>query len=204
MKKVRMTALLLALCMLLSVPAMAAGPVAENDKAKVTVVEGAGASVAFDESNPEIIEVTVTSNLLTANQQYVVLMIKSSDGESYTINEDSILYIDQAAATASGDRGSVKFSVYPSSLADSVILIAGAEDGLLKVAIVDGKYVLGDVNEDGVVSGLDAVAILRQVAGLSNDKFNEQAADTNSDGGITGLDAVRILRFIAYGEALGK
>lgn len=204
MKKLRLTALLLALCMLLTIPAMAAGPVAENDKAKVTVVEGAGASVAFDASNDEIIDVTVTSNLLEANGQYVIMMIRSTDGENYTINEDSILYIDQAAAAASGAGGTVKFSVYPSVLASSVILIAGAKDGLLKVAIVEGKYVLGDVNEDGVVSTLDAVAILRRVAGTYEGKFNEQAADTNVDGSITTIDAIRILRLIAYGEALGK
>ena len=205
MKKLRLTALLLTLCMLLSVPAMAAGPVAENDKAKVTVIEGKGASVAFNASNDGIIDVTVTSELLVANEQYVIMMIQTSDDENYTINEDSILYIDQAAAAAASDgKGTVQFSVYPSTLANSVILIAGAKDGLLKVAIVEGKYVLGDVNEDGVVSTLDAVAILRRVAGTYEGKFNEQAADTNVDGSITTIDAIRILRLIAYGEALGK
>ena len=81
--------------------------------------------------------------------------------------------------------------------------VAGAKDGLIKAAIVDGKYILGDANDDGKVSGLDAVAVLRYVAGLPNNKFNEQAANVNGDGKISGLDAVRLLRFIAFAEELG-
>ena len=208
MKKMRMIAMVLALCVLLSVPAMAAGgPVAENDKATVTVVEGAGASVAFNTANPEIIEVTVTSELLVPGDQYVILMVKSADGVNYDLDDPAnILYInqtEQAGAAASGTNGSVSFNVYPSALTDSIILIAGAKDGLIKAAIVDGKYILGDANDDGKVSGRDAVAVLRYVAGLPNNKFNEQAANVNGDGKISGLDAVRLLRFIAFAEELG-
>ena len=209
MKKMRLIALFLTLCVLLSVPAMAAGPVAENDKATVTVVDGAGASVEFDSTNPDIINVTVSSNALVAGEQYVVLMVKSDDGVNFTIEEGSILYINQtdsAGAVASANGASVTFGVYPSALEDSIILIAGAKDGLIKAAVVQSKgatYVLGDVNEDGKVSGLDAVAVLRYVAGLSNNKFNEKAANVNGDGKISGMDAVRLLRFIAFAEALG-
>ena len=130
MKKMRMIAMVLALCVLLSVPAMAAGgPVAENDKATVTVVEGAGASVAFNTANPEIIEVTVTSELLVPGDQYVILMVKSADGVNYDLDDPAnILYInqtEQAGAAASGTNGSVSFNVYPFALTDSIILIAG-------------------------------------------------------------------------------
>lgn len=170
-------------------------------------MEGAGASVAFNTANPEIIEVTVTSELLVPGDQYVILMVKSADGVNYDLDDPAnILYInqtEQAGAAASGTNGSVSFNVYPSSLTDSIILIAGAKDGLIKAAIVDGKYILGDANDDGKVSGLDAVAVLRYVAGLPNNKFNEQAANVNGDGKISGLDAVRLLRFIAFAEELG-
>lgn len=202
-KKLRMTALVLALCLLLSVPAMAAGPVAENDKATVTVVEGSGASVAFDETNPEIIDITVSSNQLTAGEQYVVLMVKCPDGENYTINEDSILYIDQTAAVAGTPNASVSFSVYPSSLSDSVILITGAKDGLLKAAIVDGKYILGDVNDDGVVDIADVTQLLRYIVGLdSEDNINMDAANVDGSENVDVNDATKLLRVVVGLEQL--
>lgn len=203
MKKMRMIAMVLALCVLLSIPAMAAGgPVAENDKATVTVVEGAGASVAFNAANPEIIEVTVTSNLLVPGDQYVILMVKSADGVNYDLDDPAnILYInqtEQAGAAASGTSGSVSFNVYPSALTDSIILIAGAKDGLIKAAIVDGKYILGDVNDDGAVNVGDAMLLLQYAAGVvSAEELNMDAANVNGDALINVGDAMKLLQFVA-------
>ena len=55
----------------------------------------------------------------------------------------------------------------------------------------------GDVNGDGVVDGMDAVAILRAVAGLDAESFLSAAADINGDGVVDGMDAVAILRKVA-------
>ena len=55
----------------------------------------------------------------------------------------------------------------------------------------------GDVNGDGVIDGMDAVAILRYVAGLQSETFYSAAADVNGDGAIDGMDAVAILRKVA-------
>ena len=137
----RCLALILAVMMLLSATVFATGT--ESDKATLTVVEGAGVTAEFDSTNPDIIHVRVTGSLLEDGRQYVVLMIKCSDGENYTIDSNSILYIDQKAAEAGG---TISFDVYPSSIQSSVILIAGADDGLIKAVIVKAKYVLGDVN----------------------------------------------------------
>ena len=202
MKKMRMIAMVLALCVLLSIPAMAAGgPVAENDKATVTVVEGAGASVAFNAANPEIIEVTVTSNLLVPGDQYVILMVKSADGVNYDLDDPAnILYInqtEQAGAAASGTSGSVSFSVYPTALTDSIILIAGAKDGLLKAAIVDGKYLLGDVDDNGTVDISDVTALIRYVVGLVNaDDINLDAANVDGSTSVDISDVTKLIRGI--------
>lgn len=55
----------------------------------------------------------------------------------------------------------------------------------------------GDVNGDGVIDGMDAVAILRYVARLQSETFYSAAADVNGDGVIDGMDAVAILRKVA-------
>lgn len=202
MKKMRMIAMVLALCVLLSIPSMAAGgPVAENDKATVTVVEGAGASVAFNASNPEIIEVTVTSNLLVPGDQYVILMVKSADGVNYDLDDPAnILYInqtEQAGAAASGTSGSVSFSVYPTALSDSIILIAGAKDGLIKAAIVDGKFVLGDVDGNGAVDANDLVLLARYMVGdVSADEIDQGGANVDRLGEIDANDLVLLARVL--------
>lgn len=56
----------------------------------------------------------------------------------------------------------------------------------------------GDVNGDGAISSLDAVLVLRRVAGtLGQTDFTESAADVNGDHEITSLDAVLILKKVA-------
>lgn len=186
--------LTLIVVLLLSATALGAG----TEKGTVTVVEGVGATATFDATNPDIIHVTVSSANLVAGNQYVVLMVKSQDGEAYTIDSNSILYIDQTAATADGDRGTVSFDVYPSSIQNSVILIAGANDGLLKVAIVKGTITLGDVNQDSFIDAFDALQILRYISKLTTLEPNSlAAADVNGDTYVDAFDALAILRYKA-------
>ncbi|MBQ8892896.1 MAG: hypothetical protein IJ043_00625 [Clostridia bacterium] len=63
---------------------------------------------------------------------------------------------------------------------------------------LDG-YIWGDVNNDGVADGLDAVLIMQYAAGTLTleDMAKPQAADTNGDGTIDGLDAVLIMQYAA-------
>lgn len=199
MKKMRWIALVLALVMALCIPAIAAQTV-EGQKATATIAM-AGTSAEFKE-NGDMITVTVTSNSLKAGSQYVILMVKSADGENYTIDSDSILYIDQTAATASGSDGTVTFDVYPSSMTDGIILIAGAEDGLLKVAIIDGKYIVGDADKDGKFSISDAIAVLRVIAELDDiSEIDQAAADVDGVAGVKIGDAIAMLRVIAELDA---
>ena len=187
----RIASLTLVLALALSTVAFAA----ENSKATVTVVEGMGATAEFDTSNEEIVNVSVTSNSLVDGSQYLVLMVKSTDdGENYTIGQDSILYIDQTVAV----DNTVSFAVYPSTYTDSVILITGAEDGALKVAIVEGKYVLGDVNDDGYINTRDALLILQHVAGVNKLTDAQMLpANTNGDTFVNTRDALLILQLVA-------
>lgn len=194
MKRIyRCLALMLAVMMLLSATVFATGT--ESDKATLTVVEGAGVTAEFDSTNPDIIHVSVAGSLLEEGRQYVVLMIKCSDGENYTIDSNSILYIDQKAAEADG---TISFDVYPSSIQSSVILIAGADDGLIKAVIVKGKYVLGDVNSSSSIDATDALQVLRYAARLAELSPTAMlAADVNGSGTVDSTDALLILRYRA-------
>lgn len=56
------------------------------------------------------------------------------------------------------------------------------------------SYLLGDVNNDGVVDNADFIATLRYTLGQIPNVFIEEAADVNQDGTIDNADAIKILR----------
>lgn len=192
-RRVRQLALLLAAVMLLSVTALAADTV-EGEKAIITDIYS-GATATFDTSNSDIIHVTFTSNSLVDGSQYLILMIKGSES-AYTITEDSILYIDQTEAA----NKTISFDVYPSSIQDSVILITGVDGGPLVAAIVNAKYILGDVNGDGYIDATDALFVLRHAARIQGAELTGSvlsAADVNNDTYVDATDALFILRLRA-------
>lgn len=66
---------------------------------------------------------------------------------------------------------------------------------------------LGDADDDGSVTILDATAIQRKLANLSVSAYNEQAADADQDGSIMILDATAIQRYLASlptNDSIGK
>ncbi|MBQ4648914.1 MAG: N-acetylmuramoyl-L-alanine amidase [Clostridia bacterium] len=69
--------------------------------------------------------------------------------------------------------------------ADAIALVLGLEK----------KKVKGDANGDGTVNSLDAAAILRYDAGISNlTEEQKTIADINGDGTVNSLDAAEILK----------
>ena len=58
-------------------------------------------------------------------------------------------------------------------------------------------YTLGDVNNDGRITAVDARMVLRSVAGLITlDDVQSAAADTNKDSKVTAVDARLILQYV--------
>ena len=55
----------------------------------------------------------------------------------------------------------------------------------------------GDVNLDGKIDSSDAVAILRYVAGYTDEYFVVEYGDYNNDGQVNSSDSVAILRHLA-------
>ena len=63
--------------------------------------------------------------------------------------------------------------------------------------LVVGNHILGDVDDDGVVTIIDATVIQRYLSCLPIKRFNESIADTDGDGKITNLDVTLVQRFLA-------
>lgn len=195
MKK-RLIGLMLVLAMLvcLAVPAFAA----QSGKADV-VIKNDNATVTFTDEDGEKLTVTYTDvDVIVEGGFYMVLVVRGSE-DAYTIDKNSILFIDQVVGD---DSGSITFEVFPSCIEDSVILISGVglsgERGPLLAAIIDSKYILGDVNGDGYVDTFDAIVILQSAASLRTLTDDEkQAANVSGDDYVDTFDAIKILQLVA-------
>lgn len=60
-----------------------------------------------------------------------------------------------------------------------------------------GRSLIGDINMDGVVNGMDSVIILQLNAGWEISDIDRTAADVNADGNINGIDATLMLQYLA-------
>lgn len=193
-KTMRMLALILAMLSMLSVAAFAA----EVDNGKATITPMANTEVTLDSTNSEKILVTYTNAAVKKDSYYLILMLA---GDGTTIDKNTILYIDQVTAV---ENGKLSFSVYPSTFKDGVIMVVAEgvtpDTGLagIKAAIIDVKYIMGDVNGDGVINSKDAVIFNQHLAGIEMmDSSVLDAADINKDNAINSKDIVAMNQFLA-------
>lgn len=134
---------------------------------------------------------------LTAGSQYLLLMV-SGDGAP---GADNIVYIDQQAADA---NGTVAFTAYPQALGKGsyrIFLLGGDQtlnSGPAASFQVYVPYTLGDVDNNGKIQAVDALAVLRHVAKIETlDDTASLAADVDCDGKVKAVDALAILRYVA-------
>lgn len=134
---------------------------------------------------------------LTAGSQYLLLMV-SGDGAP---GADNIVYIDQQAADA---NGTVAFTAYPQALDKGSyrIFLLGGEQTLNSGPAASFQayvpYTLGDVDNNGKIQAVDALAVLRHVAKIETlDDTASLAADVDCDGKVKAVDALAILRYVA-------
>lgn len=135
---------------------------------------------------------------LKAGSQYLLLMV-SGDGVP---GADNIVYIDQQAADA---NGTVAFTAYPQALGKGsyrIFLLGGDQtlnSGGLAVSFqAYVPYTLGDVDNNGKIQAVDALAVLRHVAKIETlDDTASLAADVDCDGKVKAVDALAILRYVA-------
>ena len=135
---------------------------------------------------------------LKAGSQYLLLMV-SGDGVP---GADNIVYIDQQAADA---NGTVAFTAYPQALGKGsyrIFLLGGdqtlSSGGLAVSFQAYVPYTLGDVDNNGKIQAVDALAVLRHVAKIETlDDTASLAADVDCDGKVKAVDALAILRYVA-------
>lgn len=152
----------------------------------ITVTEVGGAT-------SEKVEVTVKNSIFSAEDKYYLILAVTDEND---IKQDTIIYIDQVEATT----GSVTFTVFPSVMKDSVILItgvneAGQPNGQVKVAILEGKYVVGDVDGDKDVDADDIVLLARYLVGdVAASEIDQSGANVDQLGEIGADDIVLLAR----------
>ena len=186
-------------CMTCAAFAMDADVTVLDSGATLTPAGGTEITNKETVSDPTSYKLSYRDTSVKAGEQYLVLMVSVSDASSsklnYTITSDSLIYINQTSST----EGNVTFdTVYPSSVADSVILLTGGsltEPKLL--AKVDAQGKMGDVTGDGDINASDAAIILRYTVDLEQlDAQQMSLADVTKDGDVNASDAAKILRFV--------
>ena len=137
--------------------------------------------------------------------------LQSEDGVTYTEGEDYTLTYYQVVE----EEGElVEVEVDPAAIQDpgAYNIVAsstgnGALSGEAWSQFVIFSGILGDADNDGVVSILDVTAIQRKLANLSVESFNPDVTDTDGDGQFSILDATYIQMYLANlpsNENIGK
>lgn len=130
-----------------------------------------------------------------SNEQYVVFLL---NGGSTVPTQNNIRYINQQTGSAS-----VEFTIFPDDLTEpgEYTVHLSDYDSYTQVAsltVAEPPYTLGDVDDDGEITAIDAVKTLRAAAKLDVlDDVQQKAADVDKDSELTAIDAVKILRVAA-------
>lgn len=126
-------------------------------------------------------------------------------GEVQTKNSNTWIYLRVRSNAANGEN--ISFKLYDKSedrtyqLKPSQV-VSFASQGIVgmpstPIALDKPSYTLGDVNEDGIISVTDVVAVCMIIAQKADASFNEMAADANQDGKINITDIVTICQMMA-------
>jgi hypothetical protein len=182
------SALLLALVLLLTGTALAAGPSVTNVSTDATMQLNSDGTLS----------VSYTNSAITSGGQYMVWVLAPQTKGSYTPTNSTILYMDQATAN---DNGYLSFEkVYPSAIQNSAVFISGTGlNGLVKVGeIQTTSYALGDADGSGAIDSFDVVIVARVKAFKSVTRnYTPAAADVNKDGSVDAKDLVQLAQYVA-------
>lgn len=160
----------------------------------------------FTLSGSEAAEPTVVSAPRTdevTGRDCITVSGLSTEGESVALEAGTVATL-HFTLLSTASPGEATFTLRQQALPtyDDPTVAAGLsmEDfgGVVTIGSALSGETPGDVNGDGAISSLDAVLVLRRVAGtLGQTDFTESAADVNGDHEITSLDAVLILKKVA-------
>lgn len=147
---------------------------------------------------------SLTCKALTGKYSLVLLLDETS-GVTGIPTVSNLQYIDQVDIK----KGEATFSIIPKAMTDgatyNVYVSTNGENGALaKVASFQygakPEYTPGDVDNNGSINSLDALLVLKHVAGIENSILTgtyRAAADVNKDSSVNSLDALLILKRVA-------
>ncbi len=197
---------LLAVAMLTGASAVNATVMPQSSEVTLTPYNASGEQLIPDDkgqyADPAYFTLTYTNPAIKAGEQYIVLIVSGqmgADGTLPDITASTIQYINQ---TASLD-GSVTFdneNIYPKSMTDSVLLIAGKdlENSPRLLAIVKLNQKKGDLSGEGKIDTVDATMMLQHIAKIKMLTDSQiSIADINGDSKVDTVDATILLQFIA-------
>lgn len=126
-------------------------------------------------------------------------------GDVQTKDSYTWVYLRVRSNQASGEK--LIFKLYDKSTGRTSVIkpsqvIAFSSQGMIgkpssPVTLEKTSYTLGDVNEDGVISITDIIAISKIIAGSADNNYNKLAADVDGDGKISITDIVLVNQMIA-------
>ena len=131
----------------------------------------------------------------TTGEQYLVFLL---NGGSTVPTQGNIRYINQQAGSSA-----MEFIIYPDDLSEPGTYTVHLSDSdsytqVASLTVAKPPYTLGDVDDDGEITAIDAVKTLRAAAKLDVlDDAQQKAADVDKDSELTAIDAVKILRVAA-------
>ena len=169
-------------------PATAAGIAKSTvtiDKQEVTDFYAEGAKVTF----------TLTG-LPTSTTYKLILGLNK---ETTSPQEPDIEYIDQGNVQNSGTTGTVTFTVYPKASSGPIYLyVDDMSNKIKKIGSFNlyQNYVLGDVDNNGLINANDALMAL-QIGGklITPTERETLAADVDKNGTVNANDALMILQY---------
>lgn len=198
MRKSMTRVLLLALILaLLCVGAMAAG---DKDTTTVTPASGSYTVTPLTESGAEArLEndkyVDVAKFRLTyeakEGEQLVMLLLNGT-----TPTKDNIYYIDQQSSAG----GTCTFTIYPKQLTTGTyrLMVASKNSDTAATIVYDAAYVLGDVDNNGAITVIDATLVLQEVAKPGQlTETQRLAADVDKNKAVSVIDVTYILQYVA-------
>lgn len=126
-------------------------------------------------------------------------------GDVQTKDSYTWVYLRVRSNQASGEK--LIFKLYDKSTGRTSVIkpsqvIAFSSQGMIgkpssPVTLEKPSYTLGDVNEDGIISITDIIAISKIIAGSADNNYNKLAADVDGDGKISITDIVLVNQMIA-------
>ena len=126
------------------------------------------------------------------NGTYQVL-IYSMNNSPISANEGTLFTLDYVAAEGT-EYKDTELQIKDIILSDTRGKNYASETNISIKATF--TYILGDVNNDGLVNIADAIGLVNHILGKPTFEVNEMAADANEDGEINITDAIAIVNLI--------